>query len=414
MLNLQRHIAPYIGNNDADGKALGRRSKQANKRPKRSQDLPTSDNVSNPTTPASTTPVSSSVASISPSNLGSRESSVALSNGQSASATATSTAVTQAGIAPADGVPGGATVTASVAYTGQQAASTTASSQPVADQYGDYTGYQQQQQHTSYQQQQSAGQHTPSYHDIDQLTSASSRIVAVPQSAATSTTVGSVSGQSTSFVTSATSSGSASGSGTTASDETTERASYNLSQFQQQQQPQQQGSGADLSSLDAHLAASAAVVASHHQHQFTPTFANHHHQHQDSQRQVADQLTLNYHSGEAASTSSANQLAAHHLQQQPHQSQQQYHQHQAQQALHQYNSVASTAMPQHSHHHDLMIEQHYVNAMAAGNEQQARSTCSPSAQNLMSSIGMFPLLAKRLTSSFCFRRSLTSSLLPLE
>lgn len=346
----------YIGLSVRNEKSLvlaaGRRLKSGAKKSKRNQaDQAISDSISSsPTTPTSTTPASSSttsaVSSISPGNtlrsrVDSRESSVSINNGNNKVASST----------PPDAISattgGGA---AAVSYVAS-ATSAGAPNSSVVD-YGYYAVLQ----HSSYQQQ-ALGQPNSSYHDITQLTSTSSPAV-VPQSTATI-----VSGQSAaSFVTNTNTSSSNTNSSNSIVGESTEGAGYG--QFQQQTP------GSDLTSLDTHLAANATGVAAHHQHQFTPTFANHHHQLDLQQQQAADQLTIGYQPAKAANgrPTGADPLEAQHLQQPIHQSQQQHYN---QQSHHQYNNLSS-AMQQYNHH-QLMIEQHYVNAMAANGEQQVRS-----------------------------------------
>lgn len=346
---------------------------------------------SSPTTPTSTTPASSSaasgVSSISPGNplrsrVDSRESSASSNNNNISNQATAST--------PPDAI---STATA-VSYVAP-----TSGNSSIVD-YGDYVNFQ----HANYQQQ-TLGQSNPTYHDITQLTSTSSLAV-VPHPTATT-----VSGLSSAPFVANTSTSNNNGTSTNTTNATNNNTITNTNNNNSTNnnnnnnntasdsseattgytQFQQQTPGPDLTSLDTHLANNTTTVATHHQHQFTPTFANHHHQQNLQQQQAADQLTIGYQPNSKAASSTpsgADPLGAQHLQQPIHQNQQQhYNQHQNQQS-HQYNSLTS-AMQQHNHHHQLMIEQHYVNAIAANGEQQLRSSGSPSAQNLMNSISKY-------------------------
>lgn len=387
---LSSTLLNHIGLNSRDCKSIGntsrRRLKSVGKKNKRNHsDQVTSDSISSsPTTPTSTTPASSSsssasaVSSISPGNplrarVDSRESSASSNNNNITNQVTANT--------PPDAI----SAPTRVSYVAP-----TSGSSSIAD-YGDYVSFQ----HANYQQQ-TLGQSNSSYHDITQLTSTSSPAV-VPHSTATT-----ASGQSSaSFVANTNTNSTSNNNSTNTNSSNSSRSNNNNTNTASESsegttgytQFQQQTSGPDLTSLDTHLANNAAPeVTTHHQHQFTPTFANHHHQ-QDLQQQAVDQLTIGYQTSKTTNgtPSVADPLGAQHLQQPIHQSQQQqqqhYNQHQNQQSD-QYNSLTS-AMQQHNHHHQLMIEQHYVNAIAANGEQQARSSGSPSAQNLMSSISKY-------------------------
>lgn len=331
--------------------------------------MTSSNSVSNPTTPTSTSLASSG----SPSNLRNlvsiHESSVSLGGGgQKAN-----------GLSQAD----------VISYRDESAA--------VAN-YGNYTANNGADATGAYQSGYHQQQATNQTDDITQLTVTSSPAVVPLSSSSSSTSTssssssGNAAGSSSSFVTTTATTTDNKNTNSAGSNEPAEDSTVQgYNQFQLRV-----NTSSEQTSLDAHLATGVAH-AQHQPHQFTPTFANHlhhhHHQHQQQQHQDShqqhqigvDHLTLNYHPSEQSALPSTDFLALQ-QQQHPHQYLHQQNQPPQQRQPHhyQYNGLSS-AMQQN--HHQLMMEQHYSMSAATAFDPHIRSTGSPSAQNLMNSIG---------------------------